>query len=55
MHMLGLLFNSVSHKLLLGALGADNVLSVGDEALAHHAALAGGADEAIVVPVTTLE
>ena len=31
-----LLFNSVGHKLLLGALRADNVLAVGDESLAHH-------------------
>ena len=31
-----LLFNGVGHKLLLGALRADNVLAVGDESLAHH-------------------
>ena len=50
-----LLLHSVSHQLLLGALGADDVLPVRDEALAHHAALAAGADEAVVVPVTTLK
>jgi len=50
-----LLLNSIGHQLLLGALRADDVLPVRDEALAHHAALAGGADEAVVVPVTTLE
>ena len=49
------MFHSVSHQLLLGALGTDDVLAVGDEALADHAALAGGADEAVVVPVATLE
>ena len=54
-HAAELLLYSISHELLLGALGADDVLAVGDEALAHHAALAGGADEAVVVPVTTLE
>jgi len=50
-----LLLHSVSHQLLLGALGADDVLTVRDEALPHHAGLAGRADEAVVVPVTTLE
>ena len=55
MHAAELLLYSISHELLLGALWADDVLAVGDEALAHHAALAGGADEAVVVPVTTLE
>jgi hypothetical protein len=44
-----------SHELLLGALGAQNVLAVGDEALADEAALAHGADEAVVVPVPVLE
>ena len=50
-----LLLDSVCHQLLLGTLWADDVLPVRDEALAHHAALAGGADETVVVPVTTLE
>ena len=30
-----LLLHSVSHQLLLGALGADDVLTVRDEALSH--------------------
>jgi len=50
-----LLLDSVCHQLLFGTLWADDVLPVRDEALAHHAALAGGADETVVVPVTTLE
>ena len=50
-----LLFHGIGHQLLLGTLGANDVLPVSDEALAHHAALAAGADEAVVVPVTTLE
>jgi len=50
-----LLLHSVSHQLLLGALGADDVLPVRDEALPHHAGLAGRADEAVVVPVAALE
>lgn len=43
------------HELLFGALGADDVLSVGDEALAHEGGLALRADEAVVVPVAVLE
>lgn len=43
------------HEFLLGALGADDVLAVGDEALAHQARLALRADEAVVVPVAVLE
>jgi len=31
------LFDSICHELLLGTLGADDVLSIRDEALAHHA------------------
>ena len=54
MLMLSLL-HSVGHQLLLGALGADDVLAVRDEALAHHRALAARADEAVVVPVAALE
>jgi len=50
-----LLLHGVGHQLLLGALWADDVLAVGDEALAHHAALAARADEAVVVPVPALE
>ena len=54
MLMLSLL-HGVGHQLLLGALGADDVLAVRDEALAHHRALAARADEAVVVPVAALE
>lgn len=43
------------HEFLLGALGTDNVLSVGDEALAHEGGLALRANEAIVVPVAVLK
>lgn len=50
-----LLLHSVGHELLLGTLGADNVLPVRDEALAHHAGLAWRADKAVVVPVAPLE
>ena len=50
-----LLLHGVGHQLLLGALWADDVLAVRDEALAHHAALAARADEAVVVPVPALE
>jgi len=50
-----LLLHCVRHQLLLGALRADDVLPVRDETLPHHAGLAGGADEAIVVPMSTLE
>ena len=50
-----LLLHGVGHELLLSALWADDVLPVRDEALTDHAALAAGADEAVVVPVTTLK
>lgn len=50
-----LLLDSVRHQLLLGTLRADDVLAVRDEALAHHAGLAGAADEAVVMPVAALE
>ena len=50
-----LLLHGVGHQLLLGALWADDVLAVRDEALADHAALAARADEAVVVPVPALE
>lgn len=43
------------HELLLGALGTDDVLSVGDEALADERGLALRADEAVVVPVSVFE
>lgn len=46
---------SYLHELLFGALGADYVRAVGDEALANQGGLALGADEAIVVPVAVLE
>lgn len=44
-----------SHELLLGALGADDVVGVRDEAPADQRRLAGRADEAVVVPVAVLE
>jgi len=50
-----LLLHCVRHQLLLGTLRADDVLPVRDEALPHHAGLAGAADEAVVVPVSSLE
>lgn len=50
-----LLLHRVGHQLLLGALGADNVLAVRDKTFAHHGCLAGGAHETIVVPVAALE
>lgn len=43
------------HELLLRALGADDVLCVGDKAFAHERGLAMRADEAVVVPVAVLE
>lgn len=43
------------HEFLLGALGANDVLAVGDEAFAYQAGLALRADEAVVVPVTVLK
>lgn len=43
------------HELLFGALWTDDVLSVGDEALADQRGLALRADEAVVVPVAVLE
>jgi len=46
---------SPSHQLLLRALGADDVVSISDEAPADQGSLAGGADEAVVVPVAVLE
>jgi len=42
-------------QLLLGALGAQDVGTVGDEAFAHQGVLAHGADEAVVVPMSVLE
>ena len=50
-----LLLDGVGHEPLLGALRAEDVLVVGDEALADHGGLAGGAEEAVVVPVPALE
>ena len=53
--LLPLLLDRVGHEPLLGALGAEDVLVVGDEPLADHGGLAGGAEEAVVVPVPALE
>lgn len=49
------MLDCISHKFLLGALRADDVLPVGDEALAYHAGLARPASEAVVVPMAALE
>ncbi len=46
---------SSSHELLLCAVRADDVLPVRDESLPCHRHLAQGADEAVGVPVATLE
>ena len=54
-HSIFLLFYSVRHEFLLGALRTDDVLGVGDEALPDEGGLAGGAAEAVVVPVPALE
>lgn len=43
------------HEFLFGALGADDVLSIGDESFADERSLALCADEAVVVPMTVLE
>lgn len=43
------------HQLLLGALGTDDVLLVGDETAPNQRRFAHGTDEAIVVPVAILE
>ena len=42
-------------QLLFGALGTDDVVSVGDEATTYERGVASSADEAIVVPVPVLE
>ena len=52
---LKLLLHCVGHQLLLGTLRADDILGIGDEAFAHQRGLAGGAAEAVVVPVPALE
>ena len=49
------LFDSVGHQFLLGAFRANDVFSICDESFAHHAGLTAGADEAVVVPVSSLE
>jgi len=54
-HQLHLLLHRVGHQLLLGTLGADNVLTVRYKAFAHHGCLAGGAHETIIVPVAAFE
>lgn len=43
------------HQLHLGALGADDVVTVGDEATSDQRSFAARADEAIIVPVPVLE
>lgn len=43
------------HQLHLGALGADDVVAVGDEATSDQRGLAARADEAIIMPVPILE
>lgn len=43
------------HQLLLGALGANDVLLVGDESTSDQRRFTDGADEAVVVPVAVLE
>lgn len=47
--------SSQLHELLPSALGAENLRTVGDEALAHQRVVAHGADEAVVVPVSVFE
>lgn len=49
------MWRSYLHELLFGALGADYVGSVGDEALADQGGLALRADEAVIVPVAVFE
>lgn len=53
--MVGRRIETYLHELLLRAFGADDVLGVGDEALAHEGRLALRADEAVVVPVAVFE
>lgn len=43
------------HQLHLGALGADDVVAVGDEATSDQRGFAARADEAVVMPVPVLE
>lgn len=43
------------HQLHLGALRADDVVAVGDEATSDQRSFAARADEAIVMPVPVLE
>lgn len=40
---------------MLGALGTNDVVSVGDEAAADERCVASSADEAVVVPVPVLK
>ena len=47
--------SSPLHHLHLGAVRADDVLAVGDEAAADQRSLAARADETIVVPMPVLE
>lgn len=50
-----LLLHGVGHELLLRAVRTEYVLPLRDEALSDHGDAAGGADEALVVPVAALE
>lgn len=50
-----LLLYGVRHKLLFSTLRTNNILPVCYEALANHGALAGRADEAIIMPVSALK
>lgn len=43
------------HQFLLGTFGAQDISAVGDEAFAHQRAVAGGADEAVVMPMSVFE
>lgn len=49
------MLDCISHKFLLGALRADDVLPIGDESLTDHAGLACPASEAVIVPMATFE
>ena len=54
MHLFVCIYTDLQ-QLLLSALGAQYVLCVGDEPLAHERGAALRADEAVVVPVAVLE
>lgn len=46
---------SFLHQLHLRAIGADDVLAIGDETVADQRGLATRADEAVVMPMSVLE